>query len=241
MVEGDDGRTAGHSDGPGPEEPLPRQARRGSGRRGSALVLVVLAVLVNLPLAHSTWQRAQVQRSGVEVTAAVVDHGTVDGQDWVRFRLPEEVDPSGVLRRADVDASAYRSAVQSGGIRVRVMQDDPSAYVVAGEVRGRAPLVLTLLADALLLVLALLWWRYGGPRRPRLRAVALADVEGCEPETRLERLVAEDYLIRGEVVERLDDRVVLDVGNRTVEVLLDGHLNPVGQQQGAQVRARMIG
>ena len=32
-----------------------------------------------------------------------------------------------------------------------------------------------------------------------------------------------------------------DLGNRTVEVLLDGHANPVGHQQPARVRARMIG
>jgi hypothetical protein len=204
-------------------------------------VLLLLAVLVNLPLAHSTWQHARVERSGVDVTATVVDHDTAAGQDWVAFRLPETIDPDRTTWRADVDASAYRSAVESGRIGVRVLEDHPSAYVVDGQATSHVPLVATLAADLLLLLLVVLWWRYGGPRRGQLRAVALADVERCRPEVLLQRLQAEDYLVRGVVLDRDDDRVLLDVGNRTVLVLLDGHRNPVGHQQPAQVRVRMIG
>jgi hypothetical protein len=47
--------------------------------------------------------------------------------------------------------------------------------------------------------------------------------------------------VRGEVAEIAEDRIVLEVGNRRVAVLLDGHTNPVGHQQPAQVRGRMIG
>lgn len=76
-------------------------------------------------------------------------------------------------------------------------------------------------------------------RRPGLSAVALEDVRPGRPEGLLERLVAEDYLICGEVVEAADDKVVLDVGNRVVEVLLAGHRNPIGHREPAEVRARL--
>ena len=103
------------------------------------------------------------------------------------------------------------------------------------------PLVVTAVADAVLVLLVLLMWRFGGRLRSNLRAIALADVERCKPEILLERLQAEDYLVRGEVLDAGPDRVVIDLGNRTIEVLLDGHRNPVGHQQAAEVRARMIG
>jgi hypothetical protein len=39
----------------------------------------------------------------------------------------------------------------------------------------------------------------------------------------------------------MDDReVVLDTGEREVVVVLDGHQNPVGYQQPAQVRGRVL-
>jgi hypothetical protein len=105
-----------------------------------------------------------------------------------------------------------------------------------------ALLVFTLVADAMLVLVALLMWRGGGRvRRAQLVAVALEDVGRCPPGILLERLQSEDYLVRGEVVERTGDTVLLDVGNRTVLVHLDGHHNPVGHQQPAQVRARMVG
>jgi hypothetical protein len=107
-------------------------------------------------------------------------------------------------------------------------------------VTSSVPLVITLVADVILLLVALLLWRSGGRLRPQLRAVALEDVERCAPETLLDRIGGEDYLIRGEVLEIGEGSVTLDLGNRAVVVLLDGHENPVGHQQPAQVRARLI-
>ena len=43
------------------------------------------------------------------------------------------------------------------------------------------------------------------------------------------------------MVEKSDDSVVLDLGDRRVVVELDGFANPVGYQQPAQVVGRMIG
>jgi hypothetical protein len=200
-------------------------------------VLLLLAVVVNLPLVHSTWTDARVESSGVEVAATVVDHDS----GRLAFRFPTDIDPDQRTWSAEVDDATYDDAVETGEVKVRVLEDDPSAYRADGAVESRVPLVATIVADLVLLTLALLMWRFGGRMRARLRAVALGDVERCAPEILLERLHAEDYLVRGEVLEVGPDRVVLDLGNRTIEVLLDGHANPVGHQQAAQVRARMIG
>jgi hypothetical protein len=129
-------------------------------------------------------------------------------------------------------------------IGVRVVEDDPSTYRVDGAVAGDAVLVTTLVVDAVLVGGLLLFRRFRGRLghvRAGLRAVALADVEPGPPGSLLDRIHGEDYLIQGEVLRLEPGKVVLDLGNRTVEVLLDGHANPVGHQQPARVRARMIG
>lgn len=46
--------------------------------------------------------------------------------------------------------------------------------------------------------------------------------------------------MRGDVLELGEGVVVLDLGDRTLRVDLDGHRNPVGYQQPAQVRVRLI-
>ncbi|HEU5038347.1 MAG TPA: hypothetical protein VFT70_15165 [Nocardioides sp.] len=211
-------------------------------RRRAALLVVLLAVVINLPLLHSWYQQQRVRTSGTDVTATVVDNRVLNGDEyWISFRFPEGVDPDQKARQAEVDEEAYDDAVASGQITVRVLEGDPSAYRAEGAVDSLVPLVVTLVADGILLLIALLLWRYGGRVRADLRAVALADVERCAPETLLERIGGEDYLIRGEVLELGEGTVTLDLGNRSVVVVLDGHANPVGHQQPAQVRARLVG
>jgi hypothetical protein len=102
-----------------------------------------------------------------------------------------------------------------------------------------AVVTFTVVVDVLLLLMGLLLWRAAPRRRPPLQAVALEDVQRCPPGTTWERIAVETYLMRGEVTEIGPDRMVLDVGGRFVVVHLDGHLNPVGYQQSAQVRARL--
>ena len=43
-----------------------------SRRLKSALLIVVLLVMINLPLVHSVWTSWQVERNGVDVTATRV-------------------------------------------------------------------------------------------------------------------------------------------------------------------------
>jgi len=204
------------------------------------LVLVLAAVLVNLPLLHSTWTDQRVERSGVDVQATVVDHRTVGGQHLLSFTFPESVDPDQSTWQADVDSATYDEAVASGDLDVRVLQDEPSAYRADGQVASRSLLVITLLADVVLVLAALMLWRLPGRRRPQLRAIAVEDVERCPPGTALDRLEGETFLIRGEVSAIEPGQVVLELGDRSVLVYLDGHLNVVGHQQPAQVRARLV-
>lgn len=208
------------------------------------LVLLLLVVVVNLPLVHSTWTDVRIDGSGVDVTAQVTGDDVRDGTHWISFTFPEKIDAEQRKWTAEVDRSTYDDAVASGVIGVRVVEDDPAAYRVDGAVEGDAVLVATLVADLVLLLAGLLFWRFRGRMghlRAELRAIALEDVERCAPGTVLDRMHGEDYLIQGEVLEVGPDRVVLDLGNRRAVVLLDGHANPVGHQQPARVRARMIG
>jgi hypothetical protein len=111
-----------------------------------------------------------------------------------------------------------------------------------GSVSGSG-LVVTLVADVVLLGVLLMLVQGRGPRRrtrAQLHAVALGDLERGEPGSALDRIAGTEYLIRGEVADRAADRVVLDLGDRRVVVLLDGHANPVGPQESAQVRGRLI-
>jgi hypothetical protein len=204
------------------------------------LVLVLAAVLVNLPLLHSGWTDRKIERDGVDVTATVSEHRTVGGQHLVSFRLPESVDPDQRTWQADVDSATYDAAVSTRELQVRVLPDDPAAYRAEGQVESNAVLVMTLVADGVLLLVVLLVWRLGGRRRPQLRAIAVEDVERCPPGSALDRIEGETYLIRGEVSGIEPGQVVLDLGDRSVLVYLDGHRNAIGFQQPAQVRARLV-
>lgn len=204
------------------------------------LVLVLAVFLVNLPLAHSGLTDRKVERSGVDVHATVVEHRTVGGQHLVGFTFPESVDPDQRTWQADVDEATYDRAVATGELEVRVVHDDPSAYRADGQVDSNALLVMTLVADAVLLLAVLLLWRLGGRRRPQLRAIAVEDVERCAPGSALDRIEGETFLIRGEVSSLEPGQVVLQLTDRSVLVYLDGHHNAVGYQQPAQVRARLV-
>ena len=213
------------------------------GKRQSLLLLLLLAFVINLPILHSSWTDWRIEGSGIDVTATVTDtdvRGAGADEFWVAFRFDEDVDPEQQIWNAQVDEATYDEAERTGQLAVRVLEDDPSAYRVEGAVESYVMLVATLVADVVLFLLFLLVWRSSGRLRGQLRAVALEDIERGAPEVLLERLRGEEYLIRGDVLELEPGQVVLDLGNRTVLVLLDGHANPVGYQQTAQVRARLL-
>jgi hypothetical protein len=212
-------------------------------RRGTSLLLLgLVALLVNLPVAHSTWTSWRVDRDGVDVAAEVTDTERLAGGGYlVEFQMPAEVDPEEQLWVAQVDEATYDEAVADERVDVRVLRDQPSAYTVSGQVTSRVGLVVMALVDALLLVGALLLWRSRGRGGHPLVLAAHGDVERCRPGAVLERQGDGHYVVAGEVVTIEADRIVLDVDGREVTVLLEGHRNPVGHQQPARVTGHLVG
>ena len=222
----------------GTRRPPPQRKRR-------ILLVLLIAAFINLPILHSTWIRASVERSGIVVTATVVDDRVTehDGGDryWLAFTFPEEVDPDQEGWPAEVEKDVYDDAVATGQVEVKVLEDRPSAYEAEGQVRHSFGVMVALLADLILLTVVALFWRFGRRSRPLpLRIAAIGDVERCPPGRMLEQLEGTLYLVRGEVAEMDDGEIVLDLGDQDVVVVLDGHDNPVGYQQPAEVRGRLL-
>jgi len=108
-------------------------------------------------------------------------------------------------------------------------------------VRSRLGLVITLLADLFLLAMLVLMLRFRSALRVELVLRATEDLERCPPGARLDRIAGLTYVVCGEVAELGDDEVVLDLGDRRVRVLLDGHVNPAGYEQPVRVTGFMVG
>ncbi|MDO9497000.1 MAG: hypothetical protein Q7J48_14940 [Nocardioides sp.] len=214
-------------------------------RRAKALLLIVLvAVVVNLPMVHSTWTAWRVDRVGVDVVATVTDTSEVSDEAYlVEFRMPRDADPDERLWTAQVDEATYDDAVATEQVGVRVLPDQPSAYRVDGEVTSRLGLVITVFVDLLMLLAAVLVWRYGGRGlgRPEVVLLATEEVQRCRPGSVLERQDDGRYVVAGEVCAIEPGEIVLDLGDRRVRVRLDGHDNPVGYQQPARVSGHLVG
>jgi hypothetical protein len=211
--------------------------------RSSWVLIAVVIVLVNLPIVHSTWTRSSVERSGVEVAAEVTEARNLGSAEtpswWLSYRLPKVIDPEQAIWSAEVDAAAYEKAEAAGTVPVRVIEGRPATAIVEGEVRSSAGLVGTLAADAVLLAMLLLLWRFRGRGRREVETVeALEDVSLARPGASWEDLGDGTVRVTGEVLDRDEHEVVLDLGDRLVRVVLDGHANQVGYQQPAQVRVR---
>ncbi|MCD4523674.1 hypothetical protein [Nocardioides sp. cx-173] len=214
-----------------------------SRRTKSLLLLAVVALLVNLPIAHSTWTGWRVDRDGEDVRATVTGTQLVadDGGYLVEFQMPEDIDPDESVWVAQVDRATYDEAIASAQIGVRVLRDDPSAYTVEGQVTSRVGLVVMGLVDLLLILAAVLLWRGRGRAGHALVLRATADVERTRPGPGIEKQHDGQYVVSGDVVSLEADRIVLDVEGREVTVLLEGHRNPVGYQQPARATGHLVG
>ena len=206
---------------------------------------MVLVFLINLPIVHSTITNWRVSSSGVDVTAEVTDARVTNPDDdpryWLGIRFPEDIDPDQTIWPVEVDPAAYDAALEARQIEARVLKSNPAAFRVDGEVRGWLGLITTLIADAILLLILLVVRRFGRrPGPPPLRLAAIGDVERCPPGGLVEQIEGSLYLVRGEVVAIEEGEVVLAAGEQEVVVVLDGHANPVGYQQPAQVRGRVV-
>lgn len=214
-------------------------------RPKAVLLVALLVVMINLPLAHSSLQRWQLDHRGTDLSlplaaSRVVGSGS-DAQHYVSFSYPGRIDPRHGTWLAQVDGQAYDEARAQHRVHVRVLPGHPSVYSVRGQVRHQSGLVITLLLDVLLVLLVWSFRRFRGRLRPRLRAVAVEDVVAAEPGALLDRVEGQVYLIRGRVAEVDGEEILLDLGDRFVTVVLDGHANPVGQDGTAEVHGHMVG
>ena len=111
---------------------------------------------------------------------------------------------------------------------------------MAGAVRSSTGLIGTLVADAILALMCALRWLIRGRGRPEIETVeAIEDVTRARPGASWRDLGDGTIEVTGEVLTRDEHEVVLDLGDRLVRVVLDGHANPIGHQQSAQVRVRL--
>ena len=216
-----------------------------SRRTNRILLVVVLLAFINLPYLHSAWTSWRVDRSGLEVTAEVVRSRIIDREGdpkyFLEIRFPRAVDEARQLWPAGVDRATYEEAREQRTVQARVLADNPAAYEVEGQVTSRLGLVITVVADLILAGILLLAWRFGGRSRPwPIRIAAIGDVERCPPGGSIEQVEGDLYVVRGEVTGIDDDEIVIDAGERDVLVILDGHRNPVGYQQPALVRGRLV-
>jgi len=230
-----------------PSSSDPRRTRRGRG----ALLLLLVLVLVNLPTLIGVWNRQEVQRSGEDVAARVVQTRPTDSGALVSFTYPAT---SGIdddtAYAVEVDGETGERAAETGTLTVRVRPENPAVYIADGEVRDRSALVLPVILNGLVLVIALLLWRVRGRMRPELVLRAGGDLEVGEAEPLLERVAGLEYVVQGRVVSVSagqdggageDGEVLLEVADRRVRVLLAGHANPVEVGADARVQGLMVG
>ena len=121
----------------------------------AALYLVLVALLINLPFAHSAWTRHRIAQDGITTTVEVVDAEGVPDDDpeiwFISYQFPEEIEEDQKTYDAEVDEETWNFASTSKQVRVRYLEDNPSAHVVQGEVRRMFPWVLLGLGDLALL------------------------------------------------------------------------------------------
>lgn len=217
-----------------------------NNRRGSAIVLLLMTAVINLPILHSTWTQWRIDRNGIEMVATVTGDFVIspdaDPRYFVEFQYDPEFDPEQILWSAPVDEATYEEVTESEELTVLALADDPGAYKVQGELSSRAGLFLSLLANLVLLSLWVLVWRTRsvGDGHADLHLVAVEDIKRCKPGSSIERVGSDTYLVCGEICAITDDSVVLALGDRKVHVLMGTHANPVGYQQPAQVTGRAV-
>lgn len=213
----------------------------GARRWLSAVLIAFIGFLINFPMAHSTYLRWQVERSGVDVVAEVTETDEVGGDLLVVFTVPGDGrrEPfEGAV--AEVDAATYDEARASQQLEVRVLPDDGGTFIVEGQVTSRLGLLVTVLADVFLAAMVVLMLRFRAVMRVELVLRAIQDLERCPPGSRLDRLSGLRYVVVGEVAELGDDEIVLDLGDRLVRVQLDGYANPAGYQQPVRATGYMV-
>jgi hypothetical protein len=212
-----------------------------NARLRNLFLVGLVVVMINLPFVHSRWQDHRIATDGIDVTATVTDTDEDGGGYFVTFRVEESGDQPAFSGTVPVEEASFDDAVESGQIGVRVLAGSTSVWRVDGESRSGVGLVITLVADACLLILLLLLMRFGSRLHSDLVLVATEDLVRCPPGYVLDQVDGRRYVVCGEIEEIEDDTVLLDLGDRRVRVVLDGHHNPAGYQQPVRATGTMQG
>jgi hypothetical protein len=212
-----------------------------TGRLKNGLLVGLVVVMINLPFVHSTWQQHRIDRDGVDLAATVTDHHENGGSRFVTFMVADTDDQPGFDGTVSVDETTYDHAVATQQVRVRVLPGSSTVWRVEGETHSDIGLVITISADVFLLVLVLLLVRFGSRLRQEMVLVATEDLVRCPPGSVLDQVDGLRFVVCGEIEAIEDGEVVLDLGDRRVRVVLDGHHNPAGFQQPVRATGTMRG
>jgi len=210
-----------------------------TGRLKNVLLVGLVVVMVNLPFLHSTWQDHRLDQDGVDIVAAVTDHDERGDHYRVSFDAKDVDDYEYVAGSVSVDRATYDDAVATGEVQVRVLPGSRTVWRVHGETTSNVGLLITVAADVFLLIMVLLLLRFGSRLRQEMVLVATEDLERCPPGSVLDQVDRLRFVVCGEVETIEDDAVVLDLGDRRVRVVLDGHHNPAGHQQPVRATGTM--
>jgi hypothetical protein len=213
------------------------------GVRWGRIILVGFAlVVINVPYGLHEWALHRAATDGVPVTATVVGVTEAGSDANVAFRLPKSVDDEQKVRTVKVHGDVAARAERTRELDVRVLDGNPDAVHVDGQVRSWAGLFLILTADALVVLMLVLSWRLGGRlRRPTLVGVAVEDVQNGQEGSLLDKQDDGTYLINGEVTSTGPSSFVVTLRDREVQIHLRDHENPIAVGEQARVRAQLVG
>lgn len=151
------------------------------------LLILLVAVVVNVPWAHQRWSEHRLDTRGQDVEARVVASGEVNGRYFLDFTFARSVDPERERFGARVDEQTWQRARETKVLAVRVLPGDPSTHRPEGEVTTPVLGWVALGSDLILLLVVVLWWL---PRRRRDEHEVL-QVAGDEVRLRLGPAAAE--------------------------------------------------
>jgi hypothetical protein len=123
------------------------------------VLLLFVLFLVNLPFVDQARTTHELATSGKDVEAKVLRAQRVEDQNFVDYRLPEEIDPEHTRYSAEVDDPTYEQAKATQVLAVRVLPGDPATNRPDGATRNATFLVIAILGDVVIATIALLWWR----------------------------------------------------------------------------------
>jgi len=211
-------------------------------RWGRVILVAFTLIVINVPYGLYEWSLHRAATDGIHVTATVVGITEAGDDSVVAFRLPRDVDDEQKVRTVKVDRAVGQEATRTHELDVQVLEGHPDVVHVDGQVRGWGGLILTAVADALVVLMLLLSRRLGGRlRRPTLVGVAVEDVRTGEHGSLLDKQDDGTYVINGEVARTGPSSLVLTLQDREVEIHLRDHDNPIAVGDRARVRAQLVG